>query len=297
MPLPRQLFTPAFRHQHLGRSFAVIVSIMVFIATFAVVAEALLLTSGHLWGRRAETRITVEIPAVGDEAAMSQAERVQQATTALRALPDVGLVMPLADDEVMRLLEPWFSKPDLLKSLPLPTLINVERKSGAALSVKKIQDSLKNVVSDARVDDHGTWTQDIWRLVDGLTILGGVIIALTAVALAVTVGVICRAVMAAEHETIALLHQIGAEAADIAGHFQKQAESIALRAAGSGFALAVLASTALGLISNGLLDFSTWELSHWAGLAGAALSVPVGATLIAAAAARFSVLRLIKSFP
>ena len=297
MSLPRQLFTPAFRHQHLGRSFAIIVGIMVFIASFAVAAEAVLLTTGHLWGRRAETRITVEIPAVGDEASMPQAERVKQATAALRGLPDVGLVMPLSDEEVLRLLQPWFSKPELLKTLPLPTLINVERKTGAALGVAQIQDALKNVVSDARVDDHGTWTQDIWRLVRGLTILGGVMILLTAVTLAVTVGVICRAVMAAEHETISLLHLIGAEATDIAGHFQKQAEAIALRAAGIGFLIAVAVTLVLAFSTRSILDLSGLELKHWAGLIGAAVSVPLCATVIAATTARLSVLRLIKSFP
>lgn len=76
-----------------------------------------------------ETRVTVEIPAAGDEASTPQSERVRQATSALRAIPDIGLVVPLADDKVERLLSPWFNDNDILKALPLPVLIDVERKT------------------------------------------------------------------------------------------------------------------------------------------------------------------------
>ncbi len=297
MSLPRHLFTPAFRHQHLGRSFAAIVGIMVFIASFATAAETVLLTAGYLWGRTMETRITVEIPAVGDETAMPQAERVRQVTSVLRAMPDVGLVMPLSDDEVERLLRPWFEKPELLKALPLPTLIDVERKSGSALSAGQIQDALKNVVADARVDDHGAWTQDIWRLVRGLTILGAVTIALTAITLILTVSLICRAVMAAEHETISLLHLLGAENKDIARHFQKQAERIALRAAAIGFLFSLAVTAALLFTTRHIADLSSLRVGHWAGLGIVAFLVPVCAIFIAAISARVSVMRLIKSFP
>ena len=297
MSLPRHLFTPAFRHQHLGRSFAAIVGIMVFIASFATAAETVLLTAGYLWGRTMETRITVEIPAVGDETAMPQGERVRQASSVLRAMPDVGLVVPLSDDEVGRLLRPWFDKPELLKALPLPTLLDVERKAGTTLSAAQIQEALKNVVADARVDDHGAWTQDVWRLVRGLTILGALTIALTAITLILTVSLICRAVMAAEHETISLLHLLGAENKDIARHFQKQAEHIALRAATIGFLIALAVTGVLLFATRHIADLSALRFGHWAGLGIVALFVPLCATVLAAATARIAVMRLIRSFP
>jgi cell division transport system permease protein len=244
-----------------------------------------------------ETRITVEIPAAGDESAMPQAERVKQAIAVLRAVPDVGLVVPLADDEVMRLLQPWFSKPEMLKALPLPTLIDVERKSGADLSAAQIKDALKNVVSDARVDDHGAWTQDVWRLMQGLSILGGVTIALMAFALVITISLICRAVMAAEHETISLLHLLGTEDKDIARHFQMQAERIALRAATAGFLAAAAITSGLLVAARHIADFSSLHWQHWAGLGIAGFAVPVCAVSLATATAKISVMRLIRSFP
>jgi cell division transport system permease protein len=296
MSLPRHLFTPAFRHQHLGSSFAAIVCIMVFIASFATAAEAALLTVSYLWGQTLETRLTVEIPAVGDEASTPQAERVRQATSVLRAMPEVGLVMPLSNEEVTRLLEPWFNEASLLKTLPLPTLLDVERKQGAVISATQIQTALKNVVSDAKVDDHGAWTQDVWRLVRGLSILGGVTIALTGVTLIIAVSLICRAVMAAEHETIALLHMLGTDDRDIAFHFQLQAERIALRAASLGFVIAMITTAGLLFATRHIADLSTLQLPHWAGLGAIVFFIPVCAIGISSITARRSVMRLIKGF-
>ena len=297
MSLPRHLFTPAFRQAHLGQSFALIVGIMVFIASFATAAEAALLTASYLWGRTIETRITVEIPASSDEAAMPQADRVKQSIAILRAIPEVGMVMPLSDEEVGKLLQPWFNNPDLLKTLPLPTLLDVERKPGASISAPQIENALKTTIPDARVDDHGDWTRDVWRLVNGLSILGFVTIALTAVTLVITVSLICRAVMAAEHETISLLHLLGTEDEDIAGHFQMQAERIAISAAGIGFGAAMFVTAILLFATRHIADFSVLQFGHWAGLIVAVLAVPVAATAISALAARLSVLRLIRSFP
>ena len=297
MPLPRNLFTPVFRHQRLGRSFAAIVGIMVFIASFATAAESALLTQGYLWGRTLETRITVEIPAIGDEAAVPQAERVKQAISILRGLPDVGLVMPLSDDEVTRLLQPWFDQPELLKALPLPTLIDIERKPGATLTTAKIQDALKTAVADARVDDHGAWTQDVWRLIRGLSLLGGVMIALMGVTLIVTISLICRAVVAAEHDTISLLHLLGASDTDIARHFQAQAQRLSLRAAGVGFAAAVMIAGCLLFVAHPVADLSTLNIMHWTQLAVLVFLIPVGAVLLSSMTTRGTVMRLIKSFP
>jgi cell division transport system permease protein len=297
MSLPRHLFTPAFRQQHLGRSFAVIVGIMVFIASFATAAEAVLLTGSYLWGETAENRLTVEIPAVGDEATMPQAERIKQATSLLRALPGIQSVETLTAIDVERLLSPWFNKPELLRTLPLPTLIDVERSSNPDLTAAKIQAALRNVVSDARVNDHGTWVQDAWRLVRGLTLLGSVTILLTAVTLIIFVSLICRAVIAAERETISLLHLMGTENIDIARHFEMQASRIASRAAAAGYLIAFVVTGLLFLSTQQIADLSALGWGHWIGVILMTLLVPIGATILATMTAKISVMRLIGTFP
>lgn len=297
MSLPRHLFTPAFRHQHLGRSLAAIVGIMVFIASFAMAAEAVLLTASYLWGRTMEDRLTVEIPVIEDKQDISHQTRVDQALAVLRAMPEVDLALALSENEVERLLKPWFENTELLKALPLPTLIDVERKPTTELTPEKVRTALQDVVADARVNDHGSWTKDIWKLVHGLTLLGGLTIALTAIALIIAVNLICRTVIATERETISLLHLMGAENADIARHFQSQTAGIAGRASAVGFLSAVGIILVLYYLTRDLADLSSLDLSHWAGVAAFSLAIPFSATAIATVAARFSVMRLIKTFP
>src|SRR5271154_7021430 len=117
MPLPRHVFAPAFRHRRLGWFFALLVGIMVYLASFATAAEATLSMMTVTWDRDMESRLTVEIPAVDDEASTPQPERVAQVLAVLRAMPGVERATPLSEDETARLLKPWIKQPELLKEL------------------------------------------------------------------------------------------------------------------------------------------------------------------------------------
>ena len=297
MSLPRRLFTPSFRHRQLGSAFAAIVAIMVFIAAFATATEVALVALGLDWSRAMSDRLTVEIPAVTTDTGQPQAERVRQAVAVLRALPAAELVMPMSDDEVAHLLQPWFAQPELLQSLALPTLIDVERRPGTSLNAAEVAAALKNVVPDAHVDDHGDWTQDIWRLMRGLSVIGFLTIGLTGVTLVIAVSLICRAVMAAEHETILLLHYLGADDSVIARHFQGQARSIAIRAALAGFVCAAIAAGLLLWFSRHAADLIGLGPVSWAQVGGASLAVPIAAVVIASVTARMSVMRVIRALP
>ncbi|MDD3371629.1 MAG: hypothetical protein PHE27_07390, partial [Alphaproteobacteria bacterium] len=120
---------------------------------------------------------------------------------------------------------------------------------------------------------------------------------LTAVALVIAVNLICKTIIATEHETISLLHVIGAEDLDIARHFQMHTAHIVMRSAATGFAVALIVISTLLYSTQHIADLSalTWE--HWISVGLASLLVPVCATIIASIAARLSVLRLIKMFP
>ncbi|MHA4874965.1 hypothetical protein ACX0FC_16500, partial [Enterococcus faecium] len=63
---------------------------MVFMATFTMAAEASLSVITLAWNQDLNTRLTVEIPAVDDEASVTQADRVKQALSILRAMPQVA---------------------------------------------------------------------------------------------------------------------------------------------------------------------------------------------------------------
>jgi cell division transport system permease protein len=296
MPSPL-LFSPSFRHQKLGWLFVAIVVIMVYLATFAMAAEAALSSISLSRNQGIADHLTVEIPAVEDEAAIPQAERVKQAVAVLRATPDVANVREVPEQETEHLLEPWISQPELLKKLPLPSLIDVQRRTGASLSASALEDRLRATIADARVDDHAAWLADLTHLVGSLSALAVFMIGLTGVALMIAIGLICRAVMATERDTVELLHIIGAPDANIAKHFQSHAWRLAWPAAVAGFLLAVLNLGLLLFFIRHVVDLASLQLTRWMQITILVIVVPLTAVGAAALSARYSVIRLLRSLP
>jgi cell division transport system permease protein len=297
MSLPNQIFEPAFRHQRLSLFFAAIVGIMVYLATFAMAAEATLSAITFTWDKGMESRMTVEIPVLDDEASTPQAERVRQAISVLRAMPDVIAVTPVSDDAATALLKPWIAQPELLKSLPIPALIDIERKTGSTLTASNVEDQLRPTIRDAHVDDHATWLADISHIVQGLSLLAVVMVLLTGATLVVAVSLICRAIMATERETLSLLHILGAEDNDIARHFQFHARRLSLPASFIGFALAMLSAGVILFFLRHFADPMLLQPLHWIGLGFLTLLVPLLAVWIAAQSARFSTLKILHAMP
>lgn len=291
------LFAPAFRHQKLGWLFISIVAIMVYIATFAMAAEASLSSVSLSRNQGVADHLTVEIPAVSDEATTPQADRIKQAVAVLRAVPDVVEVKPVPEEETERLLQPWVNDAELLKKLPLPALIDVKRRSGSVITAALLQEKLTSVVSDARVDDHAAWLADLAHLVRSLAALAAFMIALTGTALVIAIALICRAVMATERDTIELLHVMGAGDSSIARHFQSHAWRLAWPAALAGFMLAVVSVGILLFIIRHVVDLSALQIGRWIGLVLLMIVVPCAAVMAAAISARLSVLRHLQTFP
>ena len=289
------LFAPSFRHQKLGWLFVMIVTIMVYIATFAMAAEAALSSVSLSRNQGVANHLTVEIPAVDDESSMPQSERVKQAISILRAIPEITDIRPVSDEETEKLLQPWISDPELLKKLPLPTLIDIERRPGSLTAATALEDQLRTVVNDARVDDHAAWLADLAHLVRSLSALAGFMIAMTGCALILAIGLICRAVMATERDTVELLHVMGAADRSIARHFQSHAWRLAWPAALAGFCAAALSVCVLLFFLRHVVDLQTLQISRWIELAALMIVVPLGAVIAAALSARFSVLRLLQS--
>ena len=297
MSIPTKLFAPSFRHQKLGWFLAIMVGIMVYVATFAMSAEATLSAITFTWDRGMQSRMTIEIPATDDESSTPQTDRVAQVMNVLHAMPQVAVALPLPDDEAIRLLKPWINQPELLKALPVPILIDVERREDSTLSAEDLRQQLKSIVKDIRVDDHTSWLSDLNHLVRGLTVIAGLVILLTGITLVIAVSLICHAIMATEQDTMSLLHVLGASDSDIAHHFQKHTQRLSTPASLAGFGLAMISTALLLFFLRHLADPSMLEWSHWMVLGLMTLLVPVLAIFIATTAARVSVLKLLNSMP
>lgn len=293
MSLPSHLFDPAFRHQKLGLFFSIIVGIMVYVATFAMAAETSLSALTFTWGQGMERHLTIEVPAVTDESSTPQAERIKQIMSVLHATPGIVMALPLPDDDTLRLLSPWINQPDLLKSLPIPALIDVERAPDSRFDAADLQNTLKSIVRDIHVDDHASWMANLTHLIHGLAVMAALTILLTGITLVIAVSLICRAIMTTERDTVYLLHNIGAEDKDIASHFQHQARRLSWPASIIGFVLAIASAGLLLFFLHNFMDPIALPLTHWLGLGTLTLLVPVTAIYVASLSARMSILQLL----
>jgi len=194
------------------------------------------------------------------------------------------------------LVEPWLGKGALVDELPLPKLIDATIVPGATVDIADLTLRLRQAAPDAQVDDHGHWISRLKGLANTIVWSAWGILLLIAVATASTVAFATRAGLEAQHDMVALLHQMGAHAWFIARAFERH---YALAALGASAAGAVVA--ALLFLAAGGLEFAGVEpvpflppialkLTEIAWLAG----VPVVATAIAWATARLSVLAAVR---
>lgn len=275
----------------------VMIGIMAFLAALALGASLLAERASLGWRAGLSDRLTVQIlvPARGD-AVNAIARETAAALAVLRAAPGIAHAAPLTEDEMQRLVEPWLGKGSLVAELPLPKLIDVEVTPGARVDLVELATQLKTAAPDSQLDDHSRWLSRLKGLADTITWTAYGILVLIAVATAASVMFATRAGLAAHHEMVSLLHQMGARGGFIARGFEQHFALTTFAASALGATLAALLFlTAGGLEIVGVevvpfLPPIALKLSEVAWFA----AVPAVATLIAWATARLSVMAVVR---
>ncbi len=297
MALPDNLFATAFRQQRLGLMFAAIMAIMVYLATLALAAQISIAKMAFVWSHDLQGSFTIEIPPSPSDAPKAQVERTQKIVSALRTLPGVAEVMPLSDEETAQLLKPWINEPAVLRSLPLPVLIDVRMGAQQTIEANVLQDKLAAIAPEAQVNNHAEELAPLQHLIQGFGVLGGLMIVLTSFTLIITISLICRAAMAVQRETLDLLHLIGTVNTDIACQFQFHTCRLAWPAAVGGFVLALLTAGLLLVLYGHFGPQPPAFNVSWLVSIGIMALVPVAAVIVAVVTARYSVLSLLKQMP
>jgi len=274
-----------------------VIAVMAFLAALALGASLVAERASVGWRAGLSDRLTVQIlvPTHGDVAA-SLARETDAALAVLRATPGIAHAAPLSDDEIQKLVEPWLGKGSLVAELPLPKLIDATLTPGVGVDLIGLGARLKQAAPDSQLDDHGHWIARLKSLADSIVWSAWGILILIAIATASTVAFATRAGLEAQHDMVALLHQMGAQAGFIARAFERHYALATLGASAAGaFVAALLFVLAGGLEFAGLepvpfLPPVALKLSEVAWLAG----VPLAAALIAWATARLSVMAAVR---
>lgn len=294
MNLPPNLFDTGPRASRRGMGFSLLVAIMVFLATLALAAQLIFGGGARLWAEAFAARATIEMQMDADEATE---QKLNEAVAVLRTMPDMETVTPVPRTDVVRLLKPWIDDPMILTALPLPQLIDIQIQRGHKLDIPSITQALSPYSTDIRIDPHAAWMESLSRLVRSLSLIAGFSVVLIGVAFVIAIALVCRVAMAIQHETIDLLHLMGADDRLIAGQYQRRLVRHMWLPSLLGFLIACTTLGGLAFLFMHLRGEGLTLGMPWLVMGGALLTVPLCAVGVAAITARLSVLRLLKAMP
>ncbi len=208
---------------------------MAFLAVFAL---ALALATGRLaerWSESLAQTVTIRVSAPADQ--------IEQQTAAvlevLKATPGVAASQVVSDEEVEKLLEPWFGPDVPVDALPVPKLIEVSQTR--EFDSQALQLRLQAEAPGAVVDDHTRWRQPLVSAAWRLKVLGIFSLVLIAATSGAMITLAAKAALAANGQVIRVLRLIGARDITIATAFVRRFTRRAALGAAAGTALGVVA--------------------------------------------------------
>ena len=197
------------------------------------------------WQGGAGSAVLVQLPAD------TPAARRDAALTALRGLPEVVDAQAMDRERMAALLRPWLGE---APSVPLPVVIEL-RLASLPSSPAALAERVAAAVpgGGASVEAHGVWLARLAALARSLQGVAMAALLLVAGIAAAVVAVAVRAGIASRRQAIAVLHELGATDADIAGRFARRVALLAGAGALAGTAVAVPVLAALAGLAAPLL--------------------------------------------
>lgn len=266
-----------------------VVAVLCFLACLTAMGVLAADRAARGWTGQITDAATVIVRPRGGETPDAAAAR---AAEALAAVPGVSEARALEPEKAYDLIRPWLGDVSDLEDLPVPRLVEITLDAAHPADAGALDKALKAQDIDAAVDDHSVWIKDIRRAGGVVRGLGAGVFLLIAAAAGAVVAFATRAGLAARRDVVEVLHLAGAEDAYIARLFQVRFA----RVAGFSGLIGAAAAAALGAglrLAGGGEGLSPALPLAWSDLL-AVVPCPLVAALVAAAAARFTAVRLIR---
>jgi cell division transport system permease protein len=277
-----------------GRFVPALMAVLVYVA---IVALAAMLTVGDSAERRREERdgrLIVRLAAPDDERA--RAASVEAALTRIRELAEVARAQRVPEDRLADVLQPRPSVSPERSGEPPPAVIEVELEPAARAQAESVRSRLRAELPDAEIDARALPDPTLRRMraIEGVALVLVVVLGGT---LAAVVVFATQATLAARHETIEILHLLGAEDAAIVGAVVRRALHTSAIGALLGFALGATTLLVFAWVAGAPESDPGAEYSLSPAAWGALLAPPLAAAVIAAATARLTARRALAAMP
>lgn len=260
---------------------------MAFLAVFAL---ALSLATGRLaerWSESLAQTVTIRISAPADQAE-TQLSAVMEA---LKSTPGTGEASVLSDDEVEKLLEPWFGPDVPVDALPVPRLVEITG-STSDFDADALRLRLQAEAPDAVLDDHTAWRKPLVSAASRLRVLGLFSLLLIAATSGAMITLAAKAALAANGQVIRVLRLIGARDITIATAFVRRFTRRAALGSAAGTVLGLLAVLALPGMNEAGGFLTGVGFTGWSWLL--ALLIPAVAASIGFFATRWAALKMLR---
>ena len=271
-----------------GRLLPWVVGVMVFLSGLAIALSLSLQNTISTWQGDLSRQVTVQIVEADRTKRMAEAEA---ALDILSATPGVEAAHLADDSDIDALLEPWLGAGNVTPELPVPALIQVTLTEDAAIDLDALGTTLTDAAPSARLDRHDHWLTDLLVLARVVQWISALIVGLVVLATVAVTVFATRAGLAAQRETVEIVHMMGAKDTLIAGAFQRRFLWVGLIGGLYGLGLLVVVFAMVFAAASGIESAYVPEVSLTPMALGILLALPVPAALIAMITARYTVLR------
>ena len=260
-----------------------IVMIMVFLGVLCMSLGLSLDKLLSKWENSIVGSITVQVLPSAEESANGKlfAENVAALLNAIKQTPGVKSARTLEQEELNRLLKPWFSSDELINELPIPRVIDVVLDENFTLDIDVLQSLLKYYTTNATVDIHRTWLNRLSALISSLKMLAYGVLCLIIGSTIVLVIYATTTTVSLHRPVIDLLHLIGATDGYVARQISLKVFDFSIRGALYGFIMAVPIVLGIGYYIRSFdqnlsaiisLNFDNWMFLAWCSLCVAMIS-------------------------
>ncbi|QRZ12316.1 cell division protein FtsX [Paracoccus methylovorus] len=260
---------------------------MAFLAVFALALALATARLAERWSSELAQTVTVRISAPDNQID----EQTVTVMEALKTTPGIAEARLLPDEDVEKLLEPWFGPDVPVEALPMPRLIEItEAADGFDANALRLR--LQGEAPGAVLDDHTRWRQPLVSAANRLRILGLFSLLLIAAASGAMITLAAKAALAANGQVIRVLRLVGARDITIATAFVRRFTRRAAMGAVVGTALGMAAIWALPSMDKAGSFLTGLGFQGWGWLWP--LLIPIVAAGIGFVATRWAALKMLR---
>ena len=278
-----------------------LIALMTFLAILGLASTFALSEMKDRWSSGLENKASIEIPAEDTNGIILPQDDLDKLTnevyTFLQKHPAVETIKIMEKQDIIDLVEPWLGSDLALDNIPLPGILTVGFKDDIIFDVTSLEEKLKQIAPQARLDTHKSWLSDVLRFTGALNFAALLITAIIGITTIVAVAGAVQSRMAIYNEELELLHLMGASDHYISKQLQRYMMYLTLQGSAIGAFIGGIILLTIGFLA-GEMDVSLLpDFSLSTAQIIILIVLPIIISMLGMLTARQTVLRVLTKMP